>query len=379
MKGLFSRRGKHDGGFRSARSKAAVELQFHPADIRKQVRYIFLSRRDLWLLGIGLFLAAAFLLGGLGLLPKVIESRLLADERRELLTERDTWDRRIDEQVGKLSRLEPRSHQLRLDLEKLYLAYGLSNDESAGQGGFPEPPAELPETAASKEAGSAVISSDELRQSVGTGRRLLSSIRQEIQVAGAFAREIEDFQNDYAEQVRTTPSTMPLPAGEFVLTSPFSERVNPFTNNREHHAGLDLAALQGTAIHAAADGVVVFSGRFPRRQSVGWWRYGNLVVIRHNESFITLYGHCHEVKVRQGEKVRRGQLIATVGSTGWSSNPHLHYEVRRRENPEDRFVPVDPRIYILDYKWADQERLLVRSRRSPMPEGYEPLPPLFAR
>jgi len=371
MRRLFRRGGGvSDGGggeggdFGAEQARAALEIQIHPADIRRRVRYLFLTRRDLVLITLALGLTLLFLGSGIALAPTVLRSYLQRREYQALKAEQAQQGRRLQALVERLEELYPRGKDLRLETQKLYLAYGLPDDESSGQGGFPTIVPPVPES--------------EFRDNIERGQTLIAETEQELHVVSVFTLEIDAFQKDFSAQVRTTPSTLPLAVDSFVLTSPFGERTNPFTQARESHAGLDLAAQQGTPIYATADGRVVFAGRYPRLQSVGWWRYGNLVVIRNNDNFVTLFGHCHEVLVKQNQAVKRGDLIAVVGSTGWSSNPHLHYEVRRR-NEEGNFVPVDPRIYILDYRWDDQERLLIRARRSPMPEGYEPLPQLFAR
>ena len=139
-----------------------------------------------------------------------------------------------------------------------------------------------------------------------------------------------------------------------------------------------MAAPSGTPITAPADGVVVFAGRYPLRQSVSWWRYGNMVALRNGDRFITLFGHCDEINVRSGQKVKQGDIIATVGNTGWSTSPHLHYEIRRRSEDGD-YEPVDPRIYILDHQWRDEEQLLVRARMAPDARNFEPLPRIIGR
>lgn len=349
--------------------QAQWELQIHPADIRRQVRYLFLSRRDLLLLVLAASLFLGFLSMGIYLAPTVVRNYLAVREHAALEAQQTQQGRRLLALVQRLDELYPRGRELRLGTQKLYLAYGLPELDSVGQGGFP---VEIP---AAPEPG---YGDRKYRERIERGQRLIADITQELQVVEAFAREIEAFQEAYGEQVRSTPSIKPLPAGTFVLTSPFAERISPFTEQREVHAGVDLAALQGTPIHATADGVVAFAGRFPQRLSVGWWRYGNLVVVRNNESFVTLFGHCDEIKVRQGQRVQRGEVLATVGNTGWSTSPHLHYEVRRREEGGD-FQPVDPRVYILDHRWDDQERLLVRVRSAPPLTDYQPLPPLFTR
>lgn len=103
------------------------------------------------------------------------------------------------------------------------------------------------------------------------------------------------------------------------ITSYFGTRSDPITGEISTHGGTDIAAPQGTPILAAADGTVV---------AATWHNgYGYYVKIKHNNTYSTLYGHCSELHVLTGQKVKQGQLIAKVGSTGYSTGPHLHYEV----------------------------------------------------
>lgn len=103
------------------------------------------------------------------------------------------------------------------------------------------------------------------------------------------------------------------------ITSYFGTRSDPITGEFSTHGGTDIAAPQGTPILAAADGTVV---------AATWHNgYGYYVKIKHNNTYSTLYGHCSELHVSAGQKVKQGQLIAKVGSTGYSTGPHLHYEV----------------------------------------------------
>jgi murein DD-endopeptidase MepM/ murein hydrolase activator NlpD len=99
------------------------------------------------------------------------------------------------------------------------------------------------------------------------------------------------------------------------------------------HKGLDFAAMIGTPIYAPADGVVSYAGREGG--------YGKIVSIDHGYGIVTRYAHNSRLLVKTGERVKRWQKIAEVGSTGRSSGPHLHYEVRVNG------VPVDPENYIL--------------------------------
>lgn len=340
------------------------ELQIHPGDIRRRVRYVFLRRRHLALLGA---LAAAWLAmvaTAVALAPAVIEGVARAREYRALEADRARQGERLRALVGRLDEVGGRAAELRLKVDKIYLAYGLSSGDSSGLGGFPPPRRPVPRS----------VYANVVQQ----GLLLESQIGSELGVIGTFLGEVHDFEHAHEERVRTTPSACPLRGDRFVLTSPFGNRRSPFTKNLDFHAGVDFAAPQGTEIHAPSDGTVVFAGRYPLKNSVGWWRYGNLVVLAHGDEFRTLFGHCDEIRVRRGQTVRQGEVIATVGNTGWSTSPHLHYEVRRR-GTDGELAPVDPRIYILDRRWRDEERLLVRARQAPEQRNYEPLPSIFSQ
>ncbi|MDZ8264140.1 murein hydrolase activator EnvC family protein [Nostoc sp. ChiQUE01b] len=115
-------------------------------------------------------------------------------------------------------------------------------------------------------------------------------------------------------------------------SSPFGWRIHPILGYRRFHAGLDFAASYGSKIRAADSGTVIFAG---------WYGgYGRAVIIDHGNGMTTLYGHTSELYVSEGQAVERGQAIAAVGSTGFSTGPHLHFEVRRNG------TPVDPANYL---------------------------------
>ncbi|MCP3962904.1 MAG: M23 family metallopeptidase [bacterium] len=341
-----------------------LEVQYHPHNIRQGVRYLFLTRRQVAWIVLGSAVYLAFVVFSLAVAPTVIGNRLAMSEYQDLVRQRTREGDRLKALVVHLAELEKHSDEVRIEMSKIYLAYGFSEDGSLGKGGYPHEPAKVPHSI--------------YAASIRRGNGLHARITEQLGVLSVFLDEVQSFEESHREQVETTPSISPLRGQDFVLTSPFGTRTSPFTKEIDFHAGIDLAAAVGTPIHAPAGGVVAFAGRYPLRRSVGWWRYGNLVALRNGDRFITLFGHCDEIKVRAGQKVRQGDVIGTVGNTGWSTNPHLHYEVRRlQENGE--FTPIDPRIYILDHRWRDEERLLIRARNSPDARGFEPLPRILRR
>ncbi len=141
-----------------------------------------------------------------------------------------------------------------------------------------------------------------------------------------------EYFRDAEQLLSSTPSLIPVPGAH--ITSLFGRRKDPIFHHLVMHKGLDLGARVGTNIIAPADGVVIFTG--PRGN------YGQTIVIDHGYGIQTHYAHLSAIHVKRGVHVQRGDLIANVGSTGKSTGPHLHYEVRRLGQP------LDPTRFILD-------------------------------
>ena len=116
------------------------------------------------------------------------------------------------------------------------------------------------------------------------------------------------------------------------ISSPYGWRSHPLLGRGRLHAGIDFAAGYGSTIRAADSGTVIYSG---------WYGgYGKTVIINHGKGITTLYGHASELYVQEGESVKRGQAISAIGSTGFSTGPHLHFEVRKNG------TPVNPANYL---------------------------------
>ena len=128
---------------------------------------------------------------------------------------------------------------------------------------------------------------------------------------------------DQKVRLASIPAIMPIAKDQCKLVSGFGTRYHPIMHYRRPHTGVDLAARLGTPIYATADGVVKEAGR----NAQGMGGYGIVCLIDHGYGFKTLYAHMSEVKVRVGQKVKRGEQVGWVGSTGLSSGSHLHYEV----------------------------------------------------
>lgn len=120
-----------------------------------------------------------------------------------------------------------------------------------------------------------------------------------------------------------------LPVFNTRITSGFGMRKHPIFGILRFHEGIDLKQKYGAAVRAASDGKVIFAG---------WAEgYGKLVILKHRRDFTTYYGHLSKIKVKVGQYVYKGQVIGNVGTTGWTTGPHLHFEVRKNG------LPVDPK------------------------------------
>ncbi len=153
---------------------------------------------------------------------------------------------------------------------------------------------------------------------------------------GAGGEDLELYEaaanTSFAPIKATSPATAPIENGRY--TSYFGYRINPITNKFSFHTGLDIAAPEGTKIRAVYSGRVTKIGEDDRA--------GKYIFITHDDGFVTFYCHCSEILAEEGANIRQGETVAKVGSTGWSTGPHLHFEVRKdniRYNP----------LHILDY------------------------------
>jgi murein DD-endopeptidase MepM/ murein hydrolase activator NlpD len=135
--------------------------------------------------------------------------------------------------------------------------------------------------------------------------------------------QIKDVFDKNQVQLSSTPSGWPVRG---YITDGFGYRNNPFGGGgTENHAGLDIATNHGTAIQSTADGIVIYAGVYGG--------YGNVVVVDHGYGITTRYGHMSRIDVQVGQQVTRGKQIGAVGSTGRSTAPHCHYEVRLHDRP----------------------------------------------
>ena len=134
-----------------------------------------------------------------------------------------------------------------------------------------------------------------------------------------------------SQLLSSTPSIAPVRG---ILTDGFGGRSDPFTGEPGNHNAIDISSAIGQAVRAPADGIVV---------KAEWANgYGNVIYLSHGYGFSTRYGHLSAYAAKPGQHVKRGDVIAYVGSTGRSTGPHLHYEVRLNN------VPVNPLAYILN-------------------------------
>ena len=189
---------------------------------------------------------------------------------------------------------------------------------------------------------------DEATRQAGIGGSLPSpgiDPAQDLQLLlGQLERQLELQKNSYPEILRKLEENLNIaahtpaisPVRKIRITSRFGWRKDPFTGVRKPHKGLDFGAPRGTEVFATADGVIATCKRAPT--------FGKVIVIDHGYGYETAFGHLQSFKVKRGQKVTRGQLIGTVGNTGRSTAPHLHYEVRINNKQ------VDPMDFIFDEK-----------------------------
>lgn len=245
---------------------------------------------------------------------RAAENRLLRDENTQLRTQLQMVQEKISHIDETLDRVE------RFD-QKLRAITALNDSER----GLPMGPLDGPEGAPAEMTGIGGIDPDD---------DLPDRLEALVEEASRNERSLAQLHRYFEDQQSLLASTPSIWPARGWVTSDFGVRLDPYTAKRVVHKGMDIANRPGTPVVAPADGVVVFAG------SEGG--YGKVLVVDHGYGVKTRYAHLSEIRVKPGEKIKRGQGIAAVGNTGRSTGPHLHYEVRVNGIPEN------PRKFILE-------------------------------
>lgn len=200
---------------------------------------------------------------------------------------------------------------------------------------------------------------------LGTGGTYLPGMDEALTVSGKAVHQIESLEKiqeqldlaislqensfkelallleDQRSTIDSYPSLRPVEGGW--LVGEYGYRTDPFTGKRTFHRGIDISNRTNTPVLATADGRVIFSG----------WagRYGRVVKINHGNGFVSLYAHNNRTVAKRGEKVKKGDLIAYLGSTGRATGPHLHFEIHKNGKS------VNPVKYLLPDSGVFRKRL----------------------
>ena len=191
----------------------------------------------------------------------------------------------------------------------------------------------IPDSARAKEmameqeiASVAKLEDNELVNSIETS---LDNISTRIKTQQSSYDEIDKLVQNKELLLSHTPAIQPVSNKDLTrVASGFGYRIDPIYKTTKMHAGIDFTAPQGTPVYATANGRVTTAGNTGNG-------YGNHVIVNHGYGYETLYGHMVRVKARNGQTVKRGEVIGWVGSTGKSTGPHLHYEVHKNNSKID--------------------------------------------
>jgi len=154
----------------------------------------------------------------------------------------------------------------------------------------------------------------------------LDKIARQLYIQSKSFDEVFDMAKNKNKMLSSIPAIQPINKKLSTIASGFGYRIHPIYKSMHMHTGIDFTAHTGTPVYATGDGVVVDTRS-------GYIGYGIVCVISHGFNYKTLYGHLSRLLVKPGQKVTRGQVIGYVGSTGVSTGPHLHYEVRFSDRP----------------------------------------------
>jgi murein DD-endopeptidase MepM/ murein hydrolase activator NlpD len=240
-----------------------------------------------------------------------LQAIVLADQRAEALRTQEKVQGHLNAMAVRLGELQAR--MLRLDGlgDRLAKAAGLK-------------PQELPAGQAPGRGG-AESSQPARNLSVAEFTALLERLAREVNERSDQLGVLEALLVEDSANRKFLPTLLPVVDGWF--SSNFGYRIDPFSGQQSFHEGIDFPAESGTAIVAAASGLVVEAGWHPQ--------YGKIIEIDHGNGLVSRYAHASQLGVKEGDLVVRGQHIGAVGTTGRSTGPHLHFEVRLNGVPQN--------------------------------------------
>lgn len=295
-------------------------------------------------------------LAGVAALPSLVATSRVRHEMNISLERRTQLGERLRALVDAYAALDRRAREHAARVDRIRELYGL-----------PPLPGRVEGEPSQRVAATAIFGGAILH-----GRRLDAAIDATLSRTDALLAILARWERERPAEVRAVPARLPIAAADAVAVSGFGPRRDPLSGEPEFHAGLDLAARAGALVRAPADGVVRWAGESPSGAGELWWRLGRVVVLRHGDGYLTIYGHCERALVRVGQRVAAGTPIAAVGSSGWPPTPRLHFEVRRRGS-DGAWLPVDPVALSLDPAFA--AAAAAADRAAPQAGGPQP-PPL---
>lgn len=263
------------------------------------------------------FLSAAIVTGVLFLSVsyRFLDSPKEKSLRREIDNMKEQYDalqHRMNEAKGQLSELQRRDNQI---YRVIFEASPIPDSTRTGKIEKDEELAQLQSFA----------SSDIIASTAVLLKELMNRIKSQEKSYG----EIDDLVKNKQKMLASIPAIQPVSNKDLNrIASGFGYRIDPIYKTVKFHAGLDFTAPSGTPIYATGDGVV-------EEASLSDVGYGNHVVVRHGYGYKTLYGHMLRTKVKNGQTVKRGDVLGWVGSTGKSTGPHCHYEVMKNGEKVD--------------------------------------------
>jgi len=251
------------------------------------------------------------------------------DKQKMVRLESDAREKRqkISEMTSTINVLNGRLEQMEIYKERIMVATGLTSPLALREVGSGGPDASLP-SGGDIQGSPALVPGTPLR---GGTLPTTANIRDKARKIEDSLKTVEKYVDQQKLHLAATPAIWPTRG---ILSGVFGNRIHPFTGRYEFHNAVDIATQLGNKIIAPADGVILVAETRDY--------YGKMIILDHGFGFVTRYGHLSGYNVREGQRIKRFDVIGYVGTTGRSNGPHLHYEVRYYEKP------INPMDFILD-------------------------------